>query len=124
MVFVVAFVGYAEITKRHITDNPVEKAVGDIGFLKRLCRNRRSLIELLCYPCGDFVNLNAVNTAVLHTLRQHTNKITNAAGRLQDVAFLKSHLCHCLIDSGNHNRRSVKRCQGTFSCGVVFFGRE
>ena len=82
MVFIVALVGYAEITKRNITDNAVKEAVGYLRFLKWLCRNRGTLIELLCDTCGDSINLNAIYTAVLHTLRQHTDKVTDTAGRL------------------------------------------
>ena len=123
MVFIVTLVGYAEIAERNITDNAVKEAVGYLCFLKWLCRNRGTLIELLCDTCGDFINLNAIYTAVLHTLRQHTDKVTDTAGRLQDIAFLKAHLCHRLVDSGDHNRRRVKCRQRAFSCGVIFFGR-
>ena len=36
------------IAERHIADHSVKKAVGDICFLKRLCRYRGFLIKLLC----------------------------------------------------------------------------
>ena len=98
MVFIVAFVGYAEITEGDVTYNCVKKAVGDIRFLKRLSGNRGTLIELLCDTCGNLINLHTVNTAVLHTLRQHTDKVTDTAGRLQNVAFLKAHLFHSLVN--------------------------
>ena len=98
MVFIIAFICNAEITKRNITNNCVKKAVGNFCLFKRLSCNRRTLIELLCNACGDFVNLHTVNTAVLHTLRQHTDKITNTAGRLQNVALLKSHMFHNLVN--------------------------
>ena len=51
MVFIVTLVGYAEIAERNITDNAVKEAVGYLCFLKWLCRNRGTLIELLCDTC-------------------------------------------------------------------------
>lgn len=45
--FVVSFVGYFEIPERHIADNTVKETVGNIYFLKALCRNGRFLIKLL-----------------------------------------------------------------------------
>ena len=47
VVLVVSFVGDFEISERHIADNAVKEAVGDIYFLKALCRNGRFLIKLL-----------------------------------------------------------------------------
>ena len=47
VVLVVSFVGDFEISERHIADNTVKEAVGDIYFLKALCRNGRFLIKLL-----------------------------------------------------------------------------
>ena len=64
--FVIPPVINLKITKRYITDYSVKEAVGDNRFLKRLCRNRGFLIKLLCDTRRDFINLNAVDFAVLH----------------------------------------------------------
>ena len=56
----------SNIPERHIADYSVKEAVGNICFLKRLRRYRGFLIKLLCDTCRDFVDLHAVNFAVLH----------------------------------------------------------
>ena len=89
---------HSNIAKRHIANDSVKEAVGNIGFFKRLCRNRGFLIELLCDTRRNFVDLNAVDFAVLHRLGQHTDKVSDTAGRLQDVALTESHLFHCLVN--------------------------
>ena len=96
--FVIPPVVDSNITEWHIANNSVKEAVGNIGFFKRLCRNRGFLIELLCDTRRNFVDLNAVDFAVLHRLWQHTDKVSNSTGRLQDVALTESHLFHCLVN--------------------------
>ena len=88
----------SNIAERHIANDSVKEAVGNIGFFKRLCRNRGFLIELLCDTRRNFVDLNAVDFAVLHRLGQHTDKVSDTAGRLQDVTLMKAHLFHCLVN--------------------------
>ena len=56
----------SNIPEWHIADYSVKEAVGNIGFLKRLRRYRGFLIELLCDTRRDFVDLHAVDFAVLH----------------------------------------------------------
>ena len=38
MMFIIAFVSDAKITKRNVTDNRVKEAVGNIRLFKGLCR--------------------------------------------------------------------------------------
>ena len=56
----------SNIAERHIANHSVKKAVGDICFLKRLRRYRGFLVELLCNPRRNLINLHAVDFAVLH----------------------------------------------------------
>ena len=110
------------IPKRHIAHDSVKEAVGDICFLKRLRCNRGFLIKLLCDSGRNLVNLHAVHFRFLHGLRQHTNEVSNSAGRLQDISLTKCHLLHCLVDCGNDRRRRIESSQDRTLCTLVFIG--
>ena len=44
LMLVVSFIRYLKISKRHISDNAIKEAVGEVGFLKALCGDRGLLI--------------------------------------------------------------------------------
>ena len=69
-------------SRKEMTEEGVEEAVRQIGFFKSLCRNGCFLVKLLCNPCGNRIKFHTVNLTVLHCVRQHTDEITNTAGRL------------------------------------------
>ena len=79
---VIPFIRYLKISKRHITNHSIKEAVRQIGFFKSLCRNGCFLVKLLCNPCGNRIKFHTVNLTVLHCVRQHTDEITDTAGRL------------------------------------------
>ena len=79
---VVPFIRHLKISKRHIANHSIKEAVRQIGFFKSLCRNGCFLIKLLCNPCGNRIKFHTVNLTVLHCVRQHTDEITDTAGRL------------------------------------------
>ena len=66
MMLIIPFIRHFEVAKRNITDNRIKEAVGDFCLFKGLWSNRRTLIELLCYACGNLINLNTINAAVRH----------------------------------------------------------
>ena len=67
--------------KRNIPHNSVKEAVRYIHFFKSLCHYGRFLIKLLCNSCRNLIKLHTVNLCISHRLRQHTDKVTNTAGR-------------------------------------------
>ncbi len=124
VVLVVLFVGDAEVAKGNIAHNGVKEAVGDIRFLKGLCGDRGTLVELLGDARRNLVQLHAIELCFLHGLRQHTNEVADTAGRFKDIALLKAHALHCLIDALDYHGRGVERRQGAFLSGGVFLRRQ
>ena len=120
VVLVVLLVGYFELTKRHIAYGGVKEAVREICFLKALHGDAVLLVELLRDPAGNAVQLHAVQPAFRHAVGQHTDKETDAAGRLQNVAGLEAHVFKRLINAANDRRRGIERGQGGFPRGGVF----
>ena len=116
---VVGFVVDLILTERYIADGKV-KEVTPVGGLKAAYCDVRLGIELLCDAPGNRVQLHAVQTAVSHFFRQHTEEIAHTAGRLQDVASLKTHAAHGLIDGPDYRGTGVVRVEGGTSGGGIF----
>ena len=92
VVFIVPLVQYLEIPKGHIADGHIKEAVGHLHLFKAIHGNAAVLIELLCDPPADGVDFHTVGFAVRHAVRQHTDEISNTAGRLQNVSLPEAHL--------------------------------
>ena len=116
LVFVVPLIGNTEVPKRHVTHNCVKEAVRDVCLFERLRSDRGALIKLLGDTGGNRVDFDSVHTAAPHSFGKHTDKMTDPAGRLQDVSFTEAHLLHSLVDCRYDNRRSVESCQNALSC--------
>ena len=116
---VVGFVVDLILTERHIADGKV-KEVTPVGGLKAAYCDVRLWIELLCNPSADGIQLHAVQTAVSHSLRQHTKEIAHTHRRLQNISGLKSHTVHRFIDGLNDRRAGVMGVEGRASGGGIF----
>ena len=116
---VVGFVVDLILAKRHITNGKVIE-ISPVGGLKPGHGDVGLGVELLCNPSTDGIQLNAIQTAVSHFFRQHTEEIAHTAGRLQDVAGLKTHAAHGLIDGPDYRGTGVVRVEGGTSGGGIF----
>ena len=116
---VVGFVTDLILTKRHIADGKV-KEVPPVSGLKAAYCDVRLGIELLCDAPGNRVQLHAVQTAVSHFLRQHTEEIAHTHRWLQNISGLKSHTAHRFIDGLNDRRAGVVGVEGGASGGGIF----
>ena len=103
---VVGFVVDLILTERHIADGKVKEVTPIVGLKASYCDVRLG-IELLCDAPGNRVQLHAVQTAVSHFLRQHTEEIAHTHRRLQNISGLKSHTAHRFIDGLNDRRAGV-----------------
>ena len=125
IVSVIPLVDHLEGTEGHIPDGGVKKTVREVCFLKPLDSNGRLLIKLLGDAAGDTVQLHAVEFGVCQGLRAHTDKVADAAGRLQQVSGLEAHACERLIDGSDDHGRGVKGRQGGLpGCGVLVLGQQ
>ena len=92
VVFVVFLIQYLKVAKRHIADCHIKKAVGHLYLFKAGYGNGAVLIKLLGNAPGDGVQFHTVDLAACHSVREHTDKVTDATGRLQNIALSKAHL--------------------------------
>ena len=120
VVLVVFLIPYLEIAKRHIADGHIKEAVGHLHLFEAIHGNAAVLIELLCNPPADGVDFHTVGFAVRHAVRQHTDEISNTAGRLQNISLPEAHLRKCLVHGPDDDRGSVKGGKGAGSGGSIF----
>ena len=116
---VIGFVPDLILAERHIAHRQIVE-VPPVGGLKSGHGDVRLGIKLPSNPPADGIQLHAIQTAVLHFLRQHTEEVAHTAGRLQDVASLKSHAAHGFIDGSDHRGAGVVGVEGRPSDGSVF----
>ena len=120
VVLVVLFVPNLEISKGYVADGHIKEAVRHLDLFKPIHSNAAVLIELLGNAPGDGVDLHTVGFAVRHALRQHTDKVADAAAWLQEVPLTKSHLLQRLIHGPDNDRRGVKSRQGAGAGSGIF----
>ena len=120
VIFVVLLVQHLEIPKRHVAHGHIKEAVGHLHLFKAVHGDLAVLIELLGDTPGNAVDLHAVGFAPGHAVGQHPDKVTDAAGWLQNVPGLEAHLREGTIHGLDNNRRGVKGRQRAGSGGGVF----
>ena len=111
------------VAKRDVADGKIIEIPLVRSFKTANC-DIRVRIELSGNSPGNAVQLYAVQTAFLHFLRQHTEEVTDAHGRLQDITLRKTHLTDGLINCTNHGRTGVVGIQRGSPRHFVFFRRE
>ena len=116
---VIGFISNLILAKRHITNGKVIE-ISPVGGLKPGHGDVGLGVELLCNPSTDGIQLNAIQTAVSHFLRQHTKEIAHTHRRLQNISGLKSHTVHRFIDGLNDRRAGVMGVEGRASGGGIF----
>ena len=121
---VIAFVRYMELAEGNIADSNIEKVIREGSFLIALHRNTAFLIKLSGDAAREIVQLHTVELAAAHIFRQHTEKIADTAGRLQNVALREAHLPQGGIDAADDHRRRKERRQRRFAGGGVFGVRQ
>ena len=116
---VIAFVRHMELAKGDIADGNIKKVIRESGFLIALHRDTAALIKLAGDAPGEIIQLHAVELAAAHAFRQHTEKIADTAGWLQNVALREAHLSQGGIDAADdHRRRKERRKRGFAGSGV------
>ena len=117
---VIAFVRHMELAEGNISDGNIKKVIREGGFLIALHHNTVFLIKLAGDAAGEVVQLHAIELTAAHAFRQHTEKIADTAGWLQNVALCEAHLSQCGVNTANHRRRRVKCRKRGFTGGSVF----
>ena len=121
---VIPLIRHTKLAERHIADGNIEKVIREGGFLIALHCNTAFLVKLAGDAARQIVQLHAVELAAAHAFRQHTEKIADTAGWLQNVALREAHLPQGGIDAADNHRRCVERRQRRFAGGGVFGIRQ
>ena len=116
---VIGFIPNLILAERHITNGKVIE-IPPVGGFKPGHGDVCLGIELLGNTPADGIQLHAIQTAVSHFLRQHTEEVTHTAGRLQDVAGLKSHAANGFINCLDDRGAGVVGVKGRASGSGVF----
>ena len=109
--------------ERHISHREVVK----VPAVRRLESRHRDLgiwIELLRDPAGNGIELDTVEPALPHLLRQHAEEISDTHRRLKDVAARKAHPPDGIVDGTDHGRARVVGVQGRSPRHLIFPLRE
>ena len=96
--FVICLVCNFIITKRDVAHCKVIE-IPAVGGFKTCYRDVSLRVQFLRNAPGDAVQFHAVQTAVLHGVRQHSEEVAHAHGRLQNVARPEAHALHGIIDT-------------------------
>ena len=124
VVFVIPLVRHAVIAEGHVADGHIEEAIGEHGVLKPVDLDVGVLIQLLCDPAGQVVQLHAVELAARHALGQHTEEVADPAGGLQDVPCAEAHAFNGLVHGSDDGGRGVMGVQGGRPRGAVLLRRQ
>ena len=116
---VITLILHLELSERDIADCNIKKAVWICGVFKSRDRNILLLIQLLRDATGDAVKLHTVKAGFTHAIRHKSHKVSDAAGRLQNVAAGKAHIFKCFVDRLDNYGRCIKSRQSGFSGGGI-----
>lgn len=105
---VIPLVRHMELSEGDIADGNIEKVIREGSFLIALHRNTAFLIKLSGNASGEIVQLHAIQLAAAHAFRQHTEKIADTAGWLQNVALREAHLPQGGIDAADDHRAACR----------------
>ena len=117
---VVAPVNDLDISKRHIAYRRVKEAVRYLRLFIAGDSDPAVLIKLSGDAAGNTAEFHAVDLAIPHAVRQHSHKVANAAGRLQQIAAFQTHLCQRLVDGVDDDGRGIKGGQAAGPRGGIF----
>ena len=111
------------LSKGHVADGKVEE-IPPVGGFKACHGNVRLGVKLLGNAPGDAVQLHTVQAASLHLLREKSEKVSDAHGRLQNVAGLEAHVSNGFIDCLDNRGTGVVGVQrGGAGSGVFLRGK-
>jgi len=124
VVFVIAPVNDLEISERHIAHRRVKETVRDLCLFIAGDSDPAVLVKLSGNAAGDAVQLHTVGFAGAHAVRQHSDEVADAAGRLQQIAAFQTHLCQRLVDGVDDDGRGIKGGQAAGPRGGIFLLSE
>lgn len=116
---VITLILHLELSERDIADCDIKETVRVCGVFKSRDRDILFLIQLLRDTTGDTVKLHTVKTGFTHAIRHKSHKVSDAAGRFQNVAAGKAHIFKCFVNRLDDDGRRIKSRQSGFSGGGI-----
>ena len=107
IIFIILPVRHLVLAERHISHRHVKKIVRVVRLFKAGDLNIGFRVKLLRNPPGDPIQFHAVQPALLHILRQHTEEIADTHCRLQYISFFKPHMFQGFIDTADNHGACV-----------------
>ena len=111
------------LPKGDIAHGEVEEVSAICGF-KACHGDIRFGVKLFGNPAGDGIQFHTVKAAVAHFLREHTEEVADAHGRLQNVAGLEAHISNRFIDGPDDRGAGVVGVEGGSAGGFIFCWRK
>ena len=91
--------------ERHIANGQVKEIIGIAGVFKAVNGNVSSLVKLSGNPSGQSVQFHSIERW------KQSKKVSNAAGRLQDISWLVIHSPNGVINCVDDRRTGIMRIQ-------------
>ena len=77
IMLIIFFILNLILSKRYISDCNIKEIIRICGLFKSFNLNICLRIKLSCNTSTDTIKFHSIKSALLHTLREHTEKITN-----------------------------------------------
>ena len=106
------------VAEGHVAHRQIVEITAVCG-LKARHGNVGLRVQLFGDAPGDGIQLYAVQTAVLHGVRQHTEEVAHAHTRFQNVTAAETHALHRIVDTTDHGGAGVVGVQGAGTCGGI-----
>ena len=107
------------LTERHIAHRQIVEITAVSGLKSSHC-NVCLRVQHLGNAPGDAVQFHAVQTAVLHGVRQHSEEVAHAHTRFQNVTAAETHALHGIVDATDDGGAGVVGIQHRAAGGSVF----
>ena len=109
--------------ERYVSYCKVKKVIRVAAVLKSADRNIGFLVKLSCDAPGQVIQFHAVQVCFSIPFRHQTEKVPDAAGRLQDIPRREVHAADRFIHRLDDSGAGIVGVQHRALCGNVFFRR-
>ena len=112
------------LTERHVAHRQIVEITAVSG-LKASHGNVSLRIQFFRNTPGDAVQFHAVQAAILHGVRQHSEEVAHAHTRFQNVTAAEAHALHSIVDATDHGGAGVVGVQGAGTgSSVLILGKQ
>jgi len=112
------------LTKGHIAHRQIVEITA-VGGFKTRHGNVSLWVQFFRNTPGDAVQFHAVQAAVLHGVRQHSEEVAHAHTRFQNVTAAETHALHSIVNTTDDGRAGIMGVQGAGTgSSVLVLGKQ